>query len=70
MALPNDSKHTLLSLNDPMNNIFVKRHPTDYFNYWSHHEKMVAIDNKILFMGGLDLCFGRYEYKDYLLKEP
>ena len=30
---------------------------------------MVVIDNKILFMGGIDLCFGRYEAYDYPLKE-
>lgn len=27
----------------------------------SHHEKIVTIDNQISFIGGLDLCFGRYD---------
>ena len=31
---------------------------------------MVIIDDKYVFLGGLDLCFGRYEYKGYPLKEP
>ena len=31
---------------------------------------MITFDGKVLFMGGLDLCFGRYEYKGYPLYEP
>lgn len=27
----------------------------------SHHEKIVIVDNHICFIGGLDLCFGRYD---------
>lgn len=27
----------------------------------SHHEKIVVVDHKICFLGGLDLCFGRYD---------
>ncbi|CAG8464425.1 6353_t:CDS:10 [Acaulospora morrowiae] len=26
-----------------------------------HHEKMVVVDSRIAFIGGLDLCFGRYD---------
>ncbi|EEP79989.1 hypothetical protein UREG_04831 [Uncinocarpus reesii 1704] len=29
--------------------------------YWAHHEKLCLIDSKIAFMGGLDLCFGRWD---------
>lgn len=29
--------------------------------FWSHHEKLVLIDNRIAYMGGLDLCFGRWD---------
>lgn len=28
---------------------------------WSHHEKMVVIDQSVGFMGGLDICFGRMD---------
>ena len=31
---------------------------------------MVIIDSKMIFMGGIDLCFGRYEYPRYPLTEP
>ena len=33
----------------------------DVILYWAHHEKLCLIDSKIAFMGGLDLCFGRWD---------
>ena len=29
--------------------------------YWSHHEKLVIIDQHVAFLGGLDICLGRYD---------
>ena len=29
--------------------------------YYAHHEKMVCVDQDICFMGGFDLCFGRWD---------
>ncbi|KAF2628526.1 phospholipase D/nuclease [Macroventuria anomochaeta] len=29
--------------------------------YWAHHEKLCLIDGTIAFMGGLDLCYGRWD---------
>lgn len=29
--------------------------------YWAHHEKLCLIDGKTAFMGGLDLCYGRWD---------
>ncbi|CAH8564691.1 unnamed protein product [Dicrocoelium dendriticum] len=37
--------------------------------FWSHHEKMVAIDQSIVFMGGIDLCFGRWDTCDHRLED-
>lgn len=37
---------------------------------YSHHEKMVVIDNNVGFMGGLDLCFGRMDTQKHYLFEP
>ena len=34
---------------------------------WSHHEKMVIIDQEIGFLGGLDLCFGRMDSNKHFL---
>ena len=41
-------------------NIKIIRHPTT-MTMWSHHEKCVIIDQSIAFMGGIDLCFGRWD---------
>ena len=37
---------------------------------WSHHQKYVVIDDSISFLGGVDLCFSRYEDHRYLLADP
>ena len=29
--------------------------------YWAHHEKLCLIDGRTAFMGGLDLCYGRWD---------
>ena len=33
----------------------------DVILYWAHHEKLCLIDGTMAFMGGLDLCFGRWD---------
>lgn len=38
-------------------------------HYWSHHEKQIIIDQCVIFMGGLDLCFGWFETINYPLKD-
>jgi phospholipase D1/2 len=36
--------------------------------YWAHHEKLCLIDGELAFMGGLDLCYGRWgEYLNLVL---
>lgn len=37
---------------------------------WSHHEKMVIIDQKTAFLGGLDIGYGRYDDSNHLLADP
>jgi len=34
---------------------------------WSHHEKMVVVDQSVGFLGGLDLCYGRMDSNDHKL---
>ena len=43
--------------------LFVKQH----HNNRSHHEKIVTIDQNIGFLGGLDLCFGRWDTDQHVL---
>ncbi|CAO3592700.1 unnamed protein product [Absidia cylindrospora] len=66
LALTIDSAHTKQWLQNLHPNIIVQRHPdhTSIDNnvlFWSHHEKIVVVDNRLAFIGGLDLCFGRYD---------
>ena len=36
-----------------------------YYYHRSHHEKIVIVDHRVCFLGGLDLCFGRYDSQDH-----
>jgi phospholipase D1/2 len=47
--LPEDGLKALYGMNN------------DIILYWAHHEKLCLIDGKMAFMGGLDLCFGRWD---------
>eukprot|EP00026_Physarum_polycephalum_P000889 Phypoly_transcript_00890.p1 GENE.Phypoly_transcript_00890~~Phypoly_transcript_00890.p1 ORF type:complete len:1080 (+),score=133.98 Phypoly_transcript_00890:582-3821(+) len=44
-------------------NIEVVRHPSIVPIKWTHHQKMVVIDQRIAFLGGIDLVVGRYDDK-------
>lgn len=37
--------------------------------YFSHHEKLCVVDNKIAAMGGLDACYGRWDTRDHPLAD-
>ena len=59
-------------------NIEVLRHP-DYITLlrnlstlfrWTHHEKVVVVDRSIAFVGGIDLCFGRWDTHSHVLTDP
>ncbi|CAE7693174.1 PLD2 [Symbiodinium sp. CCMP2592] len=44
-------------------NIFVMRHRSRFDSnlLWTHHEKVVVVDQQLAIVGGLDLCIGRYD---------
>ncbi|KAG0646370.1 Phospholipase D1 [Hyphodiscus hymeniophilus] len=58
-------------------NITVMRHPdhnvlenaADMTFYWAHHEKFIVIDYNTAFIGGLDLCFGRWDNHQHPLAD-
>ncbi|KAG8649642.1 hypothetical protein MANES_08G114700v8 [Manihot esculenta] len=59
------SKNRLLNLHE---NVRVLRYPNHFsagVYLWSHHEKLVIVDYQICFIGGLDLCFGRYDTTEH-----
>lgn len=41
----------------------------DIILYWAHHEKLCLIDGRTAFMGGLDLCFGRWDTNSHPLAD-
>lgn len=51
--LPGDALKAIYGMND------------DVILYWAHHEKLCLVDGKTAFMGGLDLCFGRWDTNDH-----
>ncbi|KIJ54658.1 hypothetical protein M422DRAFT_240742 [Sphaerobolus stellatus SS14] len=67
---PIDSNYTKQRLRSLHENIFVQRSPSHFQTgtyYWAHHEKMCVIDEAIAFMGGFDLCFGRWDTAQHVL---
>ncbi|KAH8805791.1 hypothetical protein F5884DRAFT_459135 [Xylogone sp. PMI_703] len=51
--LPSETLSKLYGVND------------DVVLYWAHHEKLCLIDGKLAFMGGLDMCFGRWDVNQH-----
>nr|AAN75150.2 SPO14 [Cryptococcus neoformans var. grubii] len=69
---PVDSQYTKRTLMDLHPNIMVQRSPSHFQTgtfYWSHHEKLCVIDETIAFMGGLDLCYGRWDTPQHVLTD-
>ncbi|CCK69258.1 phospholipase D KNAG_0C01450 [Huiozyma naganishii CBS 8797] len=63
------TKHSFLGLHK---NIHLIRSPNQWLQntyFWAHHEKFTVIDNTVAFMGGIDLCFGRYDTPDHVLRD-
>ncbi|KAI9781189.1 MAG: hypothetical protein M1839_006297 [Geoglossum umbratile] len=75
------SKHALEGLcpegTPGYGNIKVMRHPdhnvfenaADMTFYWAHHEKFIVIDYNLAFIGGLDMCFGRWDSRQHSLTD-
>ena len=67
LAMDLGSSFAMTVLKHP--NIVILRHPdwstifthTSTLLRWSHHEKLVVVDRSIAFVGGIDLCFGRWD---------
>ncbi|TIC73404.1 phospholipase D [Wallemia mellicola] len=66
---PIDSNYTKQTLRSLHENIMVQRSPSHLSTgvlYFSHHEKLCVIDQTMAFMGGLDLCFGRWDTPQHI----
>ncbi len=64
------TKHALEALHP---RIKVMRHPQHVLGevqyFYSHHEKLVVVDCRSATIGGLDLCFGRWDDRDHVLAD-
>lgn len=75
------TKHALQALcpegSPGYGNIRIMRHPdhnflenaADMTFYWAHHEKFIVVDYELAFIGGLDLCFGRWDNHQHQLSD-
>ncbi|KAF0685099.1 Aste57867_22973 [Aphanomyces stellatus] len=72
MALTLDSLHAKKELRKLHPNVHVLRDPDFIMRQlgMSHHEKIVCVDQSVAFVGGLDLCFGRWDNAAHNLFEP
>ncbi|KAM5561105.1 phospholipase D zeta 1-like [Rosa sericea] len=64
LALKINSSYSKKKLSNIHENVRVMRYPDRFptgIYLWSHHEKLVIVDYQICYIGGLDLCFGRYD---------
>ena len=70
IALPLNSLYAKTTLKELHPNIKITRHPKGSSSIlWSHHEKLVIIDQTIAFVGGLDLGWGRYDTNKHPIVE-
>ena len=70
VALAINSLYTKRTLQYLHPNIQITRHPKGTKSIlWSHHEKLVIIDQRIAFVGGVDLCWGRYDSNSHPIVE-
>jgi phospholipase D1/2 len=66
--LTNDSAYVKQTLEALSPAIKVLQHPLGVLpSFWSHHEKLVIIDQSEAFLGGLDLGFGRFDDSRHLI---
>jgi phospholipase D1/2 len=56
-SIPGDALKAIYGMND------------DAVLYWAHHEKLCLIDGRIAFMGGLDLCYGRWDTNQHSIAD-
>ncbi|CAD26028.1 PHOSPHOLIPASE D [Encephalitozoon cuniculi GB-M1] len=69
-ALNIDSNYTYEFLSKLHRRIEVLRHPNGMGRipiYWTHHEKVVVVDQRIAYVGGIDLGLGRYDTQEHPL---
>eukprot|EP01001_Neometanema_parovale_P000796 NODE_108_length_3325_cov_82.696127_g100_i0.p1 GENE.NODE_108_length_3325_cov_82.696127_g100_i0~~NODE_108_length_3325_cov_82.696127_g100_i0.p1 ORF type:complete len:1018 (+),score=151.08 NODE_108_length_3325_cov_82.696127_g100_i0:143-3196(+) len=69
-TVPIGSQRATMVLQALHPNIAVIRHPKADVLLWSHHEKVVIVDQHVAFVGGIDLAFGRFDDHHHSLSDP
>lgn len=54
--------------NNPVSVVLAESFATSNKAYFSHHQKQVIVDRRIAYVGGIDLCYGRYDDATYDLQ--
>lgn len=71
-AIPIDSEYTKYALHNLHPNIMVQRSPNQFKKnqfFYAHHEKICIVDHDVAFVGGIDLCFGRWDTPQHYLTD-
>lgn len=55
------SKQRLVDLHENIRVFRSPDHARKGVLFWAHHEKIVAVDQTYAFVGGIDLCYGRWD---------
>lgn len=51
-------------------NIYCLSHPQFTPLQWTHHQKIVIVDDQIAFVGGVDIGYNRYDDSNYSVTDP
>jgi phospholipase D1/2 len=54
--------------NNPVSVVLAESFATANKAYFSHHQKQVVVDRSIAYIGGIDICYGRYDDATYDLQ--
>ncbi|MDC8785316.1 hypothetical protein [Roseateles koreensis] len=68
-----ETKRALEDINDRLNSkqvhvLLSPSYASVNNRYFSHHQKQIIIDRTLAYVGGMDVCYGRYEDTEFRLK--
>lgn len=71
-VVPIKSSYTKKYLDSLHPNIHIEHHASAMFQFlaWTHHQKTLVIDEKIAFVGGLDICLHRWDKNSHPIIDP
>jgi len=70
IALSIDSVLSVKTFNSLHRRIKCVAHPAFTPVTWSHHQKIAIVDDQVAFVGGVDLCYYRFDDHRYFVTDP